>query len=110
MKSHELADMNMSNMNALAFLALLNIPSGDENGLCGSVTIPEARRAIMFARNTFERHVDGLTREDSDTRKPGQCRVIETGIDREYFERRLNDFVNFVEAQAIAGADEISWG
>ena len=72
------AFLNMSNGNARAFLAFLRLLGSDEPW--GDASIPDARRAVMRARATFDRNVDNFTREGSDTQRPGRCRVIEGGI------------------------------
>jgi hypothetical protein len=50
----------------------------------------------MRARATFERRVWRYTREDSDTKLPGRCRMIERGVGADYFETRLDDFETFL--------------
>jgi hypothetical protein len=63
----------------------------------------------MRARATFDRHVGEFTREGSDTRRPGRCRVIEGGIDPDYFSMRLDSFERFLNAVAERGARSIWW-
>jgi hypothetical protein len=101
------AHLNMSSANARAFLLFLGLDPG--TGPDGEVAIPEGRRAIMRARATFERRVRGYPREATDTRRPGCVRVIEGGLDVEYFERRLDDFQRFVDAVVERGAASICW-
>jgi hypothetical protein len=98
---------NLANGNARAFLGFLGI---DSDELYGELPIPAVRQKIMVARATFDRKVDDFTRPGSDTKRPGQCRVIEGGIDRDYFERRLREFAALVEELAQKGATHISWG
>jgi hypothetical protein len=45
----------------------------------------EVRRAAIRARATFDRRVGTFTREGSDTKRSGGVRVIEGGIDVDYF-------------------------
>jgi hypothetical protein len=80
----------MASANARAFLLFLRLEPGEEPS--GEVTLPEARRAVMRARATFERKVGTFTRRGSDTRMPGRPRVIQGGVGADYFERRLDDF------------------
>lgn len=101
------AHLNMASANARAFLQFLGIEPGDEPA--GEITVPEARRAIMRARATFERHVGQFTREGSDTKRPGQCRVIEGAIDSGYLARRVDDFEHFLNAVVERGATSIYW-
>ena len=102
------AYLNMSCGNGRAFLLFLGLEPGAEPS--GEIILPDARRAIMRARATFERRVWRCTREDSDTKRPGQARVIEGGLDEDYFARRLNDFEMFVGVVAERGATSIGWG
>jgi hypothetical protein len=99
--------INMNSANGRAFLEFLGIEPGPEPA--GEVTMPEARRAVMRARATFERRVGNHTREGSDTKRPGRVRVIEGAIGPDYFERRLNDFEQFLNVVAERGATSIYW-
>lgn len=101
------AYLNMANGNAVAFLEFLGITPNQEDGLYGEITVPEARRAIMRARALFERRVDNFTRE---TFTSSDGRFIESGIDREYFKRRLDSFEKFLNAVVEKGATAIYWG
>lgn len=97
---------NLSNANAYAFLAFLGLPEESS----GSVDMPTVRRAIIRARATFERKVDGFTRETVTSGGDGRCTMVDQGIDRDYFATRLDQFSAHVEALATAGANTISWG
>lgn len=101
------AAVNMSSANGRAFLEFLGLDPGPEPA--GEVGMPEARRAIIRARATFARRVRGFTREGSDTKRPGETRVVSGGIDDGYFARRLDDFERFVGAVAEMGATSIYW-
>lgn len=111
-------EVNLSNMNAAAFLRFLGIDPGSEQGLCGEITVPEARRAIIRARATGDRKVGGFTRESRSygnlvvdgVVQLGVPRVHEQGIDESYFKRTLARFEVLVEAVAELGATHISWG
>lgn len=101
------AYLNMASANARALLELLDLEPGDEPS--GDASMPEARRAVMRARATFERRADGFTREGSDTKRPGQVRFIEGGIAREYLAMRLDAFEKFLNVVADKGAISIYW-
>jgi len=101
------AHLNLANENARCFLFFLGIEPGDD--LTGEVGMPEARRAIMRAKATFDRMVGGFTREANDTKRPGKARLISGGIDARYFERRLDDFERFLNVIAANGARAICW-
>ncbi len=101
------AYLNMASANARTFLLFLGLEPGAEPS--GEVGLPEARRAIMRARATFARRVGTYTRAGNDTKRPGRCRVIEGGIDADYFTRRLDDFERFLEVVAAKGARAIYW-
>jgi hypothetical protein len=105
---HHPAYLNLSSANARAFLLFLGLEPGPEPS--GEAPLSEARRGIMRARATFARRVRGYTRKSSDTMRPGQCRVIEGGLDVAYFARRIDDFERFVDAVAAKGATLIYWG
>jgi hypothetical protein len=102
------AYMNLASANARAFLLFIGLEPSDD--LTGEVAIPEARRAIMRARATFDRRVGRYTRDASDTKKPGCVRVIEGGIDEDYVARRLDDFETFLDAVSLREATSICWG
>jgi hypothetical protein len=102
------AHVNMANGNARAFLSFLGLDPGEH--LDGRVSMPEARRAVMRARATFGRDVGDFTREGSDRKQPGRCRVIEGGIDADYFSERLAMFERFLNAVAERGATSIWLG
>jgi hypothetical protein len=104
----DVAYLNMASANARAFLSFLGIEPGEEPS--GEVDMAVARRAVMRARATFDRHVGKFTREMSDTQRRGHCRVIEFGLDADYFERRLNDFEVFLDAVIERSATAIYWG
>jgi hypothetical protein len=101
------AHLNLASVNARAFLSFLGLEPGAEPS--GEATLPEARRAIIRARATFARKVGGFTREGSDTKRPGQCRVIMGGIDEGYLARRIDDFERFLNAAAVKGATTVWW-
>ncbi len=101
------AHLNMNNGNAHAFLAFLDLPDCHEPS--GDASLPDARRAIMRARATFEKKVGNFIREGSDTQRPGQCRVIQGGNDESYFARRLDDFEKFLNTVVEKGAVSIYW-
>lgn len=97
--------LNLANGNACKFLLFLGL--GD--ALCGEVRLPEARRAIIRTRASFDRRVHAFTRDSSDFKRPGKARVLTRGIDQEYFERRLDDFERFIDFLAESGAIGVQW-
>ncbi len=99
------AHVNVANGNAVALLGLLGL--GDE--LQGEVSLPEARRAVIRARATFDRRAGSFTREPVDMKRSGHVRVIVAGIDDNYLQRRLADFDRFVMFVADKGAVSIYW-
>jgi len=101
------AFLNMNNGNAHSFLAFLGLPGCHE--CSGDATMPDARRAIMRARATFEKKVGNFIREGSDTQRPGRARVIQGGNDENYFARRIDDFEKFLNTVADKGAVSIYW-
>ena len=101
------ASLNMASANARVVLGLLGWEPGDEPS--GEVSMPEARRAVMRARATFERRAEGFTRTGSDTKRPGRVRVVECGVDREYLSRRVDDFERFLNVVVDKGAASIYW-
>jgi hypothetical protein len=101
------ASLNMASANARVVLGLLGLEPGEEPS--GEVSMPEARRAVMRARATFERRVESFTRSDSDTKRPGRVRVVECGVDHEYLARRIDDFERFLNVVVDKGATSIYW-
>lgn len=99
------AHMNIANGNAVAVLTLLGL--GDEPQ--GEVSLPEARRAAIRARATFDRRADSFTRDLADLKRPGHARVIVAGIDDNYLRRRLNDFDRFLLHVAEEEAVAVYW-
>ena len=96
-------EMNLANGNAALLCAAFGIEPPNEPYM-GSLTIPEARRALIRARNT-----EPELRPASDTKRPGFCRVIVQGVDAERMASYLTRFERLVEAAAAAGADRIEW-
>jgi hypothetical protein len=101
------AHLNMASGNARTFLEFLGLEPGEEPS--GDCTMPEARRAVIRAKATFERKVGSFTREGSDTQRPGRARVVMGALGEDYFEHRLNNFERFLNAVAQQGAVSIYW-
>jgi hypothetical protein len=99
--------LNLSNENARALLLLLGIDPA--RVARGEMTLADARRALIFARATFERRVPQFTRSARDTKPPGKVRVIDAGITREYLARRLGDLERFLDLMSSMGATSIAW-
>lgn len=120
----DLPFVNLCNANAAAVLALLRLSEnfdGNADGYYGEISISAARRAVMFARNTFDRRAPGLVRPAE--RVTGAPRVgpdgavelhplrissPEFGI--EDIRTRLDRFAAFVEESAARGATLVRWG
>ena len=110
--------MNLSNDNGKAFLRFLSINPGED--LCGQIGVPEARRAIMKARASFDRKAPTFTRavvvehgrprqNEDGTIEMRPIRYISGGIDEGYLAERLERFAVLVEALAARGATSIEW-
>ncbi len=102
------AYLNLNFENAYSLLGLLGLDPGMDY-LHGEAKMPEARRAVMKARATFERRAPTFTREGSDTKRPGRVRITQGSIDENYLARRLDDFEQFLNAVAEKGATSIYW-
>lgn len=99
---------NMANMNAIAFMRLLEIPNPEE--CYGSLPIGEMAKLVQKARASFDYRVDALCRPSFDKQGTTGPRIISQGIDASYFTRRLEEFANLVADYIEAGADTITWG
>lgn len=105
---HDPASLNFASANARVFLAFLGVVPGDD--LAGEIKLPEARRAVIRTRATFDRRVGKFTRAATDTRSPGRARLTQAGIGPEYFVRRLDAFERFLDTVVAKGAVSICWG
>jgi hypothetical protein len=109
--------LNVANDNAHRLLELLRLatPDGD---LMGEVTLPEMRRALMRARNTFDQRAPSLTRAPSTlrghrTRDDGTHALMTRATVGGLSEARLAEYLTALEclcayAQAH-GATVIQW-
>ena len=111
--------MNLSSVNARTFLAFLGIDSGED--LYGELTIPDARRAIIRARATFDHRAHNFMRDqevthgaprinDDGTVTLRPVRLWVGGIDEEYLARQLGRLEVLLEALAEKGATHLGWG
>lgn len=111
---------HMSSATGRAFLTLVGLPFEPE-GLCGACTLPEARRAVMRTRASFERKVGAVVtpsetlygaprQDDNGVVELRPFRGYDFGVDAERLQDRLERFAKFIEVAAEAGADGISWG
>jgi hypothetical protein len=111
----EYDDLNMSNTNAFTFLRFLGL----EADYCGSMGLPEARRAIMKARSRSE--VSRYTRQDvtffgaprakdDGTVELRPLRGVSFGLNESDLQMRLTAFAGMVERGAEKGATEVYWG
>lgn len=101
------AYLNWHAGSAHALFLLLGLSPGEDQ--YGECTMPEARRGVMRARATFEKKAGGLTREYSDTQRPGQARFIQGGLDEDGLALRLDRFERFLNIIAAKGAVSIYW-
>jgi hypothetical protein len=113
--------LNICQGNACAFLSLLGwAPDGAED-MYGEKPLAEVRRAIMVARATFDRRVQGLVREEevvygkprdngdgTVTLKP--LRVYGAALGTDQLARYLDRLAVLTEALAAKGATHITWG
>jgi len=99
--------LNWNAGNAHALFLLLGLSPGEDQ--YGECTMPEARRGVMLARATFEKRAVKSTREPSDTRRPGQARFIQGGLDEDGLLIRLDAFERFLNVIAAKGAVSIYW-
>ena len=95
------ASMNISSMNAAHICGLLVLPF--EDGF-GEASVPEARRAIMRAKATFDRRASKFTRETSH-----EGRFYAQGVDEDYLFTKLNAFETFLNRVVALGAVSIYW-
>ena len=95
-------EMNLANGNASQLAAALGLA----DPYLGSLTLPEARRALLRARNV---DTTPLLRPASDTKRPGRARYITQGLDAERMDSYLTRFERLVKAADAAGAERIEW-
>jgi hypothetical protein len=103
---------NWANGNARILLPMLGLPYDPVTGyLDGAVTIAEARRAAIRARNAGDLRVRCGVRETVEFGGPGTgtCRVVECGLDESGIRYRLDAFADFVERAVAAGAKAVYW-
>lgn len=101
------AEINLHNAGARALLGLLRLPADD----AGVVTLAEARRAYIFAQNTFAKKVGAHEVPAYDDGGPGtgRARMVSLGIDEAYLQDRLTRFGALLEAAGRDGCQEIGW-
>jgi len=107
-------ELNLCNGNARLLLALLRL---DDECLYGSASLPDVRRAIMFAKNTDR---SGFTRDATVGRAVArQCddgtafiapNVFVGGFSADDLEDRLARLEEVVDNAQAFGASEITWG
>ena len=109
--------LNISNMNAVAFFTLLGVDSHNDDGFCGSMTLPEARRAIMRARNMNPVRVlreasvtYGAPRANEDgTVELRPIRVMEMALTIGQIEHYITALECIVVHATAQGASKIWW-
>ena len=111
-------ELNLNEGNAVALLSALGLDCTDD-GLCGELGIPEARRAAWraSARGNLEPFVRegklhyGAPRKAADgTVELRPLRAVCCGLSAAELADRISRFAAFVEAAAARGATEIRWG
>jgi len=116
----EINDLNLSNMNACSLLKLIGLEPMGPDGMVGEVTVPEMRRAIMRAVNTFDKRAPGCVRaeevvygkpreNDDGTVELHPVRIHSRGIDEAYLSERLAQLATCVETLVKKGATHIVW-
>jgi hypothetical protein len=107
--------------NAAALWPLLGLPLEDgQVPPGGEVSVPDARRALIRARATFERKAPRLVRhaaieygaprtQEDGTVELRPLRMIEVGLDEEGMVDRLDRFARFVDAVSERGATHVAW-
>lgn len=101
--------LNLANVNAWALLELLRIQARPQWD--GRVTVPEARRAVMYARATFARRAPEYVRSRTALGGPGTgtARCLDHGIDEECLALYLERFERFLNRAVSLGATRIYW-
>lgn len=107
-------EINWSNTNAMAMMEVLGI----EPEYSGSMTVPEARRAIMKAKSRsslkkFERPEENLTRpretEDGVTELHSPF-FYSQGLSEADIRERMESFEALVDEASANGAKNVMWG
>lgn len=93
-------ELNFSNDNAVSILGALGLPTYD---LYGKISIHEARRALIKAKNRSS--LNKFTREPIKTN-----RIFDAGLNENDISERLNRFEKFLENSIADGATKIHWG
>jgi len=101
--------LNLRSSNALLGVlgAVLRV---DLDPLCGSLSLPEARRAAWGALARLEALGSPYAEEAISEAPRGRAAYFRPGFTVEDLRRRLVDFQRFVEAADRAGATDIGWG
>lgn len=109
--------LNVANANAHRLLELLGFPTAD-GGLLGEATLPAMRRALLRARNSFDRMAPKLARPTATVRgytrrEDGTHALVDRTVVNGLSEARLADYLTALEklclyAQAH-GATFIQW-
>lgn len=103
-----------SNTNALALLEILGL----EPDYSGSMTVPEAKRAVMRAKNRsnvkrFERQDDVVRRhretEDGVT-ELNAVKFYSKGLSESDIKGKIDQFESLVNSAEAEGAKNINWG
>jgi hypothetical protein len=106
-------ELNWATTNALIMLKVLGLPTE----ACGTVSIHQARRAVIRARSRAdlrgfaraEAAVHGHPRDDGTAVALRPVRATIFGLAEEQILERIQAFTDFVEACAARGATEFTW-
>ena len=109
--------MNLNNGNAATLLRALGIPPTDEHGsLCGDVSIVEARRGVVRAKNTKLYHLGrpeavqhGKPVERDGIVELRPVRYFSPEFTADDILERVVRFAELVEQANDAGAERIGW-
>lgn len=99
-------ELNLSNVNAEALLAAMGIEAQGSYGLVGEMSIAQARRGVIRARN--RRSLEPFVPRADWTSAFG-ARVIAPVHTTEHVEEHVDRFSKFVELSAELGAKKIRW-
>lgn len=101
-------ELNLSNVNAEALLAVMGIEPQGSYGLVGEMSIAQARRGVMRARSrrSLEPFVPKAL---PDWANVFSARVVVPVHTAEHVSERIDRFAKFVELSAELGAKKIRW-
>jgi hypothetical protein len=98
--------VNVSESNIGKFLRLLGLDKNETQ----HITLPEARRAVIYARNRFSSIAPNLVEKPSRSRGARGALLIEMGSDQDRFKRYLDSFERLIKAAETVKSEGIVWG